>query len=71
VVERTKVKAAYLKSRSEFFLQLRRRGDALRTIHHRRDLIFRDEDGSMLNPAQFHAVLWADAERHTTYLVLG
>jgi integrase len=32
---------------------------ALKAIRHRGELIFCQEDGSMLNPGQFHEVLWA------------
>jgi integrase len=32
---------------------------ALKAIRHRGELIFCNEDGSMLNPGQFHEVLWA------------
>jgi site-specific recombinase XerD len=33
--------------------------NTLKAIKHRGELIFCQEDGSMLNPGQFHEVLWA------------
>ena len=36
---------------------------ALKAIRHRGELIFCNEDGSMMNPGQFHEVLWAAQKR--------